>query len=143
MQMIDAKCRTCGVVREDTLLRDTGFIAPCEACGSEHMERVFVANRPTASVAPDSIPGGLYLKHGLCNADGTPRRYDSYSEIRKEAAARGWTNVVEHVTTPESGSDKNPHTQRFIGLPASLNPEDEAARIRNWHAHEAQLNGGE
>jgi hypothetical protein len=32
----------------------------------------------------DSIEGGIEIAHGLCNADGTPRRYDSRSEIKLE-----------------------------------------------------------
>lgn len=40
------------------------------------------------ALRPDSIPGGLVIEHGLCNADGTPRRYDSHSEIRLECAKR-------------------------------------------------------
>lgn len=63
-------------------------------------------------VIPDDIPGGYYVKHGLCNPDGTPRRFDSKSAMRKEAAARGWTNLVEHKPLP--GTDKSPHTSRWI-----------------------------
>ena len=65
-------------------------------------------------VVPDEIPGGLEIKHGLCNADGTPRKYYSRREIAKEAAKRGLHNHVEHVAT--QGSDKNifGHTQRFV-----------------------------
>ena len=139
MKMVDARCKTCATVRVDTLMRDTGFIAPCQSCGSEYMEQLSTTSRPssvTPGVVPDSIPGGMVIRHGICNLDGTPRRYDSYSEMRAEAKARGLVNAVEHETDPSSGSDKNPHTQRFVGLPASLTQADEDARVAAWHAHE-------
>jgi hypothetical protein len=134
--MVDARCRVCAVVRKDTLQKDGGSIASCASCGGE-MERIFqMAGEKTSDVHVDSIPGGLYIKHGLCNEDGTPRRYDSYSEIRREEERRGLIPYVTHEVDPASGSDKNPYTQRFIGLPASLTPEDEARRIAAWHEHE-------
>lgn len=61
---------------------------------------------------PDEIPGGVDIKHGLCNEDGTPRRYFSRSEIAAEAKRRGLVNYVRHVGT--KGGDKNPHTTRWI-----------------------------
>lgn len=64
-------------------------------------------------VSQDGIPGGLLIRHGLCNPDGSPRRYDSKSEIRKEAKRRGLTNHVEHLPD-RKGSDRSKHTQRFI-----------------------------
>lgn len=58
-----------------------------------------------ASVIPDDIPGGLDIYHGLCNADGSPRRYYSRSEIRREAERRGLTILGE---TPK------PHRARWV-----------------------------
>jgi hypothetical protein len=66
----------------------------------------------SAGVIPDQIPGGVEVKHGICNPDGTPRRYYSKSEMAREAYKRGLTNHVEHV--PMRGSDKSPHTTRWI-----------------------------
>lgn len=60
----------------------------------------------------DSIPGGVLIDHGICNRDGSPRRYYSKSEMAKEAKARGVTNRVEHI--PLRGSDRSPHTTRWI-----------------------------
>lgn len=64
------------------------------------------------NVAPDEIPGGVEIKNGLCNPDGTPRRYYSRSEIAREAKRRGLVNAVEHIASP--GSDRNKHTQRWV-----------------------------
>jgi hypothetical protein len=64
------------------------------------------------SIIPDDIPGGVDIRHGICNDDGTPKRYYSKSEIAKAAKAKGYVNHVEHVPMP--GSDKSPHTTRWI-----------------------------
>ena len=101
----------------------------CEGCGGDPFDRITtIATRndqvctrcnqaltrllTLPSVAPDSIPGGIEIRHGLCNPDGTPRRYDSRSEIAAEARKRGLVNAVEHVAP--RGSDKNPHTSKWF-----------------------------
>jgi hypothetical protein len=63
-------------------------------------------------VQDDSIPGGLLISNGLCNEDGTPRRYDSKTEIRAEAKRRGMENHVVHKGS--KGSDKSKHTTRWV-----------------------------
>jgi hypothetical protein len=63
------------------------------------------------SVIQDSIEGGVLIEHGLCNPDGSPKRYYSKSEIAAEAKRRGLINLVRHVG--EKGSDKNPNTTRW------------------------------
>lgn len=45
----------------------------------------------SAMIATDSIPGGLEIKHGLCWPDGSPRRFDSKSDIKRAAYENGWT----------------------------------------------------
>ena len=63
-----------------------------------------LAPRRAAVVRPDSIPGGLLIEHGLCNEDGTPRRYDSQTEITRECEKRGlrrWSDAhTEDRTRP-------------------------------------------
>lgn len=68
----------------------------------------------TNNVIGDDIPGGIEIRHGICNPDGSPKKYYSKGEMNKEAKARGVTNIVEHVTDPRSGSDKSPFTTRWI-----------------------------
>jgi len=77
----------------------------CKGNASDHTPGKFGA-------ISDEIPGGLEIKHGLCNEDGTPRRYYSKSEIAREAQRRGMTNYVRHVGS--KGSDKSPHTVRWV-----------------------------
>lgn len=128
MKLIDARCKSCATIRRDTLQRDSGAIEPCRACGAD-MERLAISEGQSAppNVSPDDIPGGYVVHHGICNEDGTPRRYYSYSEMEREAKKRGLVQMVEHV--PPEDTDKSEHTQRFVGLPASLSAEDEAARV--------------
>lgn len=87
----------------------------CDKCGTElHVgDYPFCPHgRGANSVIGDDIPGGLEIKHGLCNPDGTARRYDSKSAIAAEAKRRNMTNYVVH--NPPRGTDKSPHTSRWI-----------------------------
>lgn len=117
-KMIDTRCTACGEIRPDKFidlevsgpLAEGGNQCPCGGV----VERVMLAGHASA-VHGDDIPGGLYIKHGLCHDDGTPRRFDSKSEIRRAAAEKGLTwGATNHVTNPRSGSDKNPHTSRWV-----------------------------
>jgi hypothetical protein len=49
----------------------------------------------------------IEIKHGLCNEDGTPRRYRSKAEIAREATRRGLTSYVRHV-------DGDKHVSRWV-----------------------------
>lgn len=42
-------------------------------------------------IATDDIPGGYEIKHGLCNPDGSPKKYYSKSKIKETAFNSGWT----------------------------------------------------
>lgn len=107
----------------------------CESCGKSTNTLKYLRERsgwcPTcfyatettvnqsAMIATDSIPGGLEIKHGLCYEDGTPRRFDSKSEIKRAAYDLGYVIAGD---TPKS----NPHIaeqrarekeQRQLGIP--------------------------
>jgi hypothetical protein len=45
--------------------------------------------RDAPTVWADDIPGGLDIAHGLCNEDGSPRRYYSRSAIKTAAEVKG------------------------------------------------------
>ena len=47
------------------------------------------ARRRAPVVWADSIPGGVDIQNAICNADGTPKRYYSRSEIKAACAAKG------------------------------------------------------
>jgi len=72
----------------------------CELCGTElHVgDYPFCHGDPTAHVstkriyiATDDIPGGMLVRHGICNPDGTPKRYYSKTEIKRAANEAGYT----------------------------------------------------
>ena len=135
MRMVDVKCPKCETVRIDVLLRERNeageyIYPPCEAlvvdqhaevegvpvfettphrCGAT-TERVHLGT--SAGVVDDSIPGGLYIENALCHSDGTPRRFDSRTELRRAEKAAGYTNYVVHQGG--KGSDRSKHTQRFV-----------------------------
>lgn len=92
----------------------------CDRCGHEMQVGDFpfckgnpADHRPGGyGVISDDIPGGLEIRHGLCNEDGSPRTYYSKSEIRTEEKRRGMVNYVRH--RPPKGTDKSKHTSRWI-----------------------------
>lgn len=108
MPFYDKSCRSCGAVTIDVLEAVYAAPALCQ-CGGE-TERVWLGK--ASSVTPDDIPGGYWVKHGLCNDDGTPRKYYSKSEMRREAARRGLENHVVHIGT--QGGDRSKITSRWI-----------------------------
>jgi hypothetical protein len=109
--MIDLKCPKCDRIQLDQLERDEDRSRP--VCCEQPMERVFLpTNR--GQVIGDDIPGGLEIKNGLCNADGTPRRYYSKSEIAREAAKRGYVNHVTHVPSPGSDKSRKGLTSKWV-----------------------------
>ena len=80
---------------------------PCRQC-QEKARRVLLPSTH-GGVIGDEID--ISIKNGLCNADGTPRRFRSRAELRRAEQAAGLTNVVEHRGS--RGSDKSPHTTRW------------------------------
>lgn len=108
MPFYDKKCKSCQAITVDVL--EAVYAAPALCtCGGE-LERVWLGK--ASSVIPDDIPGGIFIKNGLCNADGSPRKYYSKTEMKQEAARRGLVNHVTHIG--ERGSDKNKHTTRWV-----------------------------
>jgi len=57
------------------------------------------------ALRPDSIPGGLAIAHGLCNADGSPRTYYSRSDMDRAAKERGlmrWSEAHTEDATKDA-----------------------------------------
>lgn len=136
---MDACCTVCSTQKLD-FLHKSGPLPPCPVCGGALEQIKTTAGQGKAGpVRPDEIPGGLEIKHGLCNEDGTPRKYYSHSEIAAEARRRGYINYVTHETDNVQGTDKNKFTVRWVGTPQGLTPELEAERVRAWHEDEERL----
>lgn len=64
---------------------------PCPACGSEG----WYAPDAKKGVAPgmfgDELPVGYEARHGVCHPDGTPRRFDSKTELKRALNEAGLT----------------------------------------------------
>lgn len=128
MPVYDKRCNTCGVTKTDIYEAISAPKSTCDEripfqhyqdedgalvmgtmpCGGT-MERVHLPGK-TSGVIGDEID--VEIKHGLCWPDGTPRRFRSREELRREEKRSGWTNLVEHKGT--RGGDKSPHTSRWV-----------------------------
>lgn len=75
----------------------------CETCGAQ---TEWLPLPGSGAVVSDDIPGGVWIHNGICNADGTPKRYDSHSSMRKAAAALGWRNHVERGVADKKDYDR-------------------------------------
>lgn len=67
---------------------------PCPTCGLP----TYTLWRSSSGVIGDDIPGGVWVRHGICNPDGSPRKYYSKSEMKKEGDKRGLSN---HTDLPD------------------------------------------
>lgn len=104
--LVDVLCPGCGDAHADVWIdTEAPNYGTCKTCRIP-MERHRRYAQATATHS-DSYRGGIWIEHGLCHRDGTPRRYDSQTEIDREAKRRGLVNLVEHAD-----SDRN--AQRFV-----------------------------
>ena len=95
-------------IEEHYIARWTGNeTSMCSLC-SEISTRVFVPGHAN-SVIGDEID--VTIQHGLCHADGTPRRFRSREALRKAEKAAGWEPFVRHVGA--EGSDRSKFTSRW------------------------------
>lgn len=116
MRNMDLGC-PCGHTVIDYLERDGSPERPlvCPTCSAKTLDRVLIGGQ-SAHVHGDECD--VWIKHGLCNEDGSPRHFRHKSEIARaarEAGERDGTHVynkVEHIG--DRGSDRNKHTQRFV-----------------------------
>lgn len=106
MPIYDRRCETCGRVELDCFEPITTADPMCPCHGL--MSRVWIGH-PAAVISDEC---DVYVKHGICHEDGTPRRYRSKAEMRRAAKEKGLINYVEHKGT--QGGDRSPHTSRWV-----------------------------
>ena len=107
MPFYDRRCVVCLNELIDCWEPMTVPAVDCPRCGQK-TERVMLPTRRAA--IGDDIPGGVLIFNGLCNEDGSPRRYYSKTEIFREAEKRGLRMREHFVELP--GTDKNPNHGR-------------------------------
>lgn len=106
--MYDRACNHCGHQALDCYEPIAADTPKCSQCELGRMERVWLAR--ASGVIGDEID--ITVENGMCNPDGSPRRFTSRTELRREEVRRGWTNHVVHQGT--KGGDKSPHTSRWV-----------------------------
>ena len=107
MPMYDRGCIACDHQMIDCWEPITSSAVPCAKCG-EPTERVWLQR--SSGVIGDECD--VLIEHGLCYADGSPRRFRSKAEIVRVAKEEGLVQWVEHKG--EKGSDKSRHTSRWV-----------------------------
>lgn len=103
MPLYDRHCDRCGQESLDKFEQREAENPPCE-CGGTFVR--FWKQGSANNVIGDEID--VYIKHGLCHADGTPRRFRSRIELRRAEKAAGLTNYVTSERTP--GPNRHRHT---------------------------------
>lgn len=88
----------------------------CPKCGANDCFLNYGERRQSAGIATDEIPGGIEIRHGICNPDGTPKRYYSKTEMKRAANEAGYTiagDTPKPYRVAWSGKQK-----RIDGLPS-------------------------
>ena len=107
MPMFDRLCEACSRQIIDCMEPVTPPDVPCPDCGGVTRRAWF--GKP-ANVIGDEID--VSIQNGICNPDGTPRRFTSRTELREAERKSGYANYVVHRGT--NGGDKSPHTSRWV-----------------------------
>lgn len=148
MKMVHVQCFACGK-QDEALLRGSDPFTLCE-CGGVRTQITPAEGREKRAngVHGDDIPGGTTFKHGICHEDGTPRTFYTRREIREATRKAGLFSMEEtgqQIPVNDAEVDRmldRPgyrQVPRVVATPSSLNPEEEAARVRHWHESEARL----
>ena len=107
MPMYDRYCSSCGHQAIDLYEPIETATPPCPRCGGS-LHRAWITT--TANVIGDACD--VWVKHGICHEDGSPRHYTSKAEMVRVAKEKGLRNRVRHIGRP--GSDRSPYTSRWV-----------------------------
>lgn len=69
---------------------DYNFPLPCPVC-SALTELRADSREKSPGITTDSIPGGYEVRHGLVKEDGSPMKFYSRTDMKREANRRGLT----------------------------------------------------
>ena len=79
------KCENCQTDVNSIVIHEEAKQLWCWPC---HEATKHKSNQ-AAYVIGDDIPGGYEVKHGICNPDGTPKKYYTKSSMRQAAFEKG------------------------------------------------------
>lgn len=102
-KFVDVACPQCAHLQIDAYVEIPTY-PTCPTCNIP-MLRTYLPGQ-MASVVGDDIPGGVEIKHGICNPDGTPKKYYSHSEIRRAADQAGYVNRPERGPADKKDWDR-------------------------------------
>lgn len=92
----------------------------CPSCSTPTIMREtgYPAREPkSAAVHGDEID--IEIRHGLCNEDGTPKRYTSLSELKRDAYEKGFS-VHGDTPNPNPRIVEERHRAKEEGRPSRL-----------------------
>lgn len=130
MPTYDFECLKCGEKKERIV--PIGAVVWCQTC-SGRMEKYWGTRFP--SVHGDEIDETIE------NLTAQPQHFTSRSEKKLFLKMLGAEEHVRHVGMPGDGSDKSPHTVRWVsGLPpgvdgrpmSMLSPKEQEQRTKEW-----------
>lgn len=79
---------TCGF-KGETWAWSYEFPLPCPNCAKQTVVPASRGATQTVYIATDDIPGGIEIRHGICNEDGSPKKYYSKTEMYRAANEKG------------------------------------------------------
>lgn len=85
LRRVDIICPDCGATKIDQMLDSSEPYPNCDGCGTT---TEWLPNTG-ASVIGDEFPGGIWIKHGAVNPDGSPRKFYSKTEIKRVLNEKG------------------------------------------------------
>ena len=108
MPIFDRRCDTCGFTFVDCVEPSDLGPGRCGVCGVGVTNRVWLP-QTSPSIIVDTFPGGQFVQE---NFGPDPEVFTSKREMARRAKELGLEPMVRHVGT--QGSDKNPHTTRWV-----------------------------
>ena len=82
------ECGTCDS-KESRLCWDYELPQPCSTCGHAMYMQSFKLDKAPTVIGDELI--NYAAKHAVCNPDGTPRRFDSKTELKQALNEAGFT----------------------------------------------------
>jgi hypothetical protein len=119
------RCAHCGKRWRD-LAWSYDLPVNCPDCNlTAHLD--YDDHNVSAAVVGDDIPGGIEIRHGVCNDDGSPRRFYSRTELKRALNEKGLTISGDtprpyNVSWSGRRDEKTERPAPIVGSPDSRGP---------------------